>query len=665
VPKVKSLWNDADARAFGGDPLQLRVYTSRLLGRDPSLVLHGGGNTSVKSEVADLFGRREPVLYVKGSGWDLATIEARGFAPVRLPVLQRMAELPLLSDGDMVRAQRAAMTDPNAPTPSVEAILHAIIPFAFVDHTHADAVVTVSNTPGGEAKIRRIYGDRVLVVPYVMPGFILARKVFEMTRDMDWSNLEGIILLNHGVFTYGADARSSYERMIALVNECESYLERETTAERVARKPGRSSPALVPDLDLAIAGIRKQVSLLRGAPMLTRFDIGEESHLFSCLPGIESIASGPLTPDHVIRTKPLPLVLSGDLAESVQRYASDYDAYFRRHAVDGMTRLDPAPRWAVWPSHGIAAFGSNWNDVSIVSDIIQHTRDAILAAESLGGWRPLEEKSLFEVEYWELEQAKLRKTGTRPPLEGKIALVTGAASGIGRACADLLREQGAAVAGLDINPVIEEETRAPEFLGVACDVTDPQALTAAVRRTVRQFGGLDCLITNAGLFTPSMLLDQIDDETWSKSLDLNLSSHMNLLRISIPFLRLGIDPAVVVIGSKNVPAPGPGAAAYSVAKAGLTQLARVAALELARDGIRVNVIHPNAVFDTGVWTPEILEQRARNYRISVEQYVTNNLLGVPVTSKDVAALVLAMLGPAFARTTGAQVPIDGGNERVI
>ena len=662
---MKSLWNDADARAFEGDPLRLRVYTSRLLGLDPSLVLHGGGNTSVKSEVEDLFGRRESVLYVKGSGWDLATIEARGFAPVRLSLLKQMAELSVLSDGDMVRAQRAAMTDPGAPTPSVEAILHAIIPFTFVDHTHADAVVTVSNTPDGEARIRKIYGDRVLVVPYVMPGFVLARKVFEMTAGADWSRLEGIILLNHGVFTYGEDARSSYERMIALVTECESYLDRETTAERVARKPGRRAPTEAADLEMALARIRRSVSRARGAPMLARLDQSEDSNLFSCLPGIEAIARGPLTPDHVIRTKPLPLILVGELDDAVAAYVSEYEAYFRRNAGTGMTRLDPAPRWAIWPSHGLVAFGSSWNEASIVTDIIQHTRDAILAAESLGGWRPLDENQLFEVEYWELEQAKLRKGGARPPLEGKIALVTGAASGIGRASAELLLEQGAAVAGLDINPAIESMASGAGFLGIACDVTDGSALTAAVRRTVHQFGGLDCLVTNAGLFTPSMALDQLDDQTWSKSLDLNLTSHMGLLRASIPFLRLGIDPAVVVIGSKNVPAPGPGAAAYSVAKAGLTQLARVAALELANDGIRVNVIHPHAVFDTAAWSPEVLEQRARSYGVSVEEYKAKNLLGVEISSRDVAALALAMLGPAFARTTGAQVPIDGGNDRVI
>jgi rhamnose utilization protein RhaD (predicted bifunctional aldolase and dehydrogenase)/NAD(P)-dependent dehydrogenase (short-subunit alcohol dehydrogenase family) len=662
---VKSLWNDADARAFEGDPLRLRVYTSRLLGQDPALVLHGGGNTSVKSEVIDLFGRREPVLYVKGSGWDLATIEAPGFAPVRLGVLQQMAELAVLSDSDMVRAQRAAMTDPSAPTPSVEAILHAIIPFTFVDHTHADAVVTVSNTPGGADKIKKIYGNRVLIVPYVMPGFVLARKVFEMTRQADWSKLEGIILLNHGVFTYGHDARSSYERMIALVNESETYLERETTAERVARKPGSRNPTAGADLDLVLARIRQSVSQARGSAMLASLDLGEEAHLFSCLPGIGAIARGPLTPDHVIRTKPLPLILEGDPEQAVQYYAAEYRSYFRRNAEPVVTALDPAPRWAIWPGQGTIAFGSNWTDTSIVADIVQHTRNAILGAESLGGWRPLPEDKLFEVEYWELEQAKLRKAGTRPALEGKMALVTGAASGIGRACAELLLEQGAAVAGLDINPDIATMSARPGFFGIPCDVTDQAALAEVVRQAVRRFGGLDCLVTNAGLFTPSMMLDQLDDDAWKQSLNLNLTSHLTLLRSAIPFLRLGIDPAVVVIASKNVPAPGPGAAAYSVAKAGLTQLARVAALELAGDGIRVNVIHPHAVFDTGAWTPEVLEQRARSYGITVEEYKAKNLLGVEVTSRDVAELALAMLGPAFAKTTGAQVPIDGGNDRVI
>jgi rhamnose utilization protein RhaD (predicted bifunctional aldolase and dehydrogenase)/NAD(P)-dependent dehydrogenase (short-subunit alcohol dehydrogenase family) len=568
----------------------------------------------------------------------------------------------------MVRAQRAAMTDPSAPTPSVEAILHAIIPFAFVDHTHADAVVAVSNTPGGESRIRRIYGDRVgdrvLVVPYVMPGFVLARTVYEMTRRADWSRLAGMILLNHGVFTWADDARASYERMISLVAECEAFLDRETTAERVARKPGRR-PTPAADQDLAVARIRREVSRARGSAMLASLDRGEEAHLFSCVPGIGSIARGPLTPDHVIRTKPVPLVLEGEPSEAVDSYVAEYGNYFARNAGAGMVQLDPAPRWAVWPGQGTLAFGANWTDVSIVADIVRHTRHAILTAESLGGWRPLPEDRLFEVEYWELEQAKLRKSGSPPPLEGRIALVTGAARGIGRACAELLLEQGAAVAGLDISPAVGELSTRGSFLAITCDVTRPESLETAVRQTVQRFGGLDFLVSNAGLFSPGMTLDRMDDAVWQRSLDLNLTSHLSLLRAATPFLRLGVEPAVVVIGSKNVPAPGPGAGAYSVAKAGLTQLARVAALELAADAIRVNVIHPHAVFDTGAWSDATLRQRAASYGVSVEEYKARNLLGAEVTSRDVAALAVAMLGPAFARTTGAQVPIDGGNDRVI
>jgi rhamnose utilization protein RhaD (predicted bifunctional aldolase and dehydrogenase)/NAD(P)-dependent dehydrogenase (short-subunit alcohol dehydrogenase family) len=659
---LKGLWTDADAEACKDDPLLLRVYTSRLLGRDPSLVLHGGGNTSVKTEARDLFGNLEPVIYVKGTGWDLATIEPAGFAPVRQKELERLAELPTLTDGDMVRALRTAMTDPGAPTPSVEAILHAIIPFPFVDHTHADAVVTVSNTADGEARIGRIYGDRVLIVPYVMPGFVLARRVYELTRGRDWSTLDAIILLNHGVFTFGADARSSYEQMISIVSRAEDYLGRETTLERPIR-PRRGGR--LADRDLQLARLRKAVSSARGRAMTARLDGSEEALMFAGVPGISTIARGTLTPDHVIRTKPLPLVVNGAVDRAVESYGSDYRDYFDRHASGTLQPLDPAPRWAIWPELGSIAFGANPAEASIVADIAAHTRAAILAAESLGGWKPLDEASLFEVEYWELEQAKLRKPGRRPAHEGKVAFVTGAASGIGRACAELLLEEGAAVVGLDINPAVCTVLSGPGFTGLACDVTDRMAVESAISQAVQRFGGLDYLVSNAGLFTPSANLDALDEETWQRSLDLNLSSHQQLLRAAIPFLRLGIDPAVVFIASKNVPAPGPGAGAYSVAKAGMTQLARVAALELAPDGIRVNVIHPHAVFDTGAWTPEVLARRSGSYGISVEEYKARNLLGVEVTSKDVAALAVAMLGPIFAKTTGAQVPVDGGNDRVI
>ncbi|HZA14458.1 MAG TPA: bifunctional aldolase/short-chain dehydrogenase, partial [Myxococcaceae bacterium] len=624
---MQSLWRDEEAAACSGDRLALRVYSSRLLGREPSLVLHGGGNTSVKLQQKNLFGKTEDILYVKGSGWDLATIEKQGFAPVRMDVLLEMAKLEQLSDPDMVRAQRAAMTDPGAPTPSIEAILHAIIPFAFVDHTHADVVVTLSNVAGGEARLRDLYGDRVLIVPYVMPGFALARRVFQATRDADWRRLEGVILMQHGVFSFGDDARESYERMIRLVTAGEEHL----------RRHGQWEPPIdrsaVADVDpLSLAALRRKVSAVTGSPVVTRVDVSPEALAFANLPDAASIATrGPLTPDHVIHTKRVPVLVSGDGESDVDRYAREYRAYFERHARPGLTCLDPAPRWAIWPGRGIAAFGASAKRADVVADIARHTARAVRWGESLGGWRALGEQELFDIEYWELEQAKLKKGGPAPPLQGKIALVTGGASGIGRASAEMLSSQGAAVSVVDLNPEVALLFRGPDVLAVVCDLTEPRGIDQAVAATVRRFGGLDILVLNAGSFPPGKPLAELDDQTWSRCVDLNLTSHQQTLRACIPFLSMGIEPAVVVVGSRNVLAPGPGAAAYSAAKAGLTQLARVAALELAPQGIRVNVLHPDAVFDTGIWTAEVLEERARRYGLTVDEYKRRNLLKVEIT----------------------------------
>jgi len=673
---MKSLWNPSDAARCAADPLALRVYSSRLLGQAPSLVLHGGGNTSVKALAHDLFGDAEEVLYVKGSGWDLASIEAAGFAPVRLGVLQRMAGLERLSDAEMVRAQRAAMTDPAAPNPSVEAILHAIIPFKFVDHTHADAVVTVTNTPSGEQRIREIYGDRVLIIPYVMPGFILARKIFELTQGIDWSRFEGMILLNHGLFSFADDPRESYERMIRLVSEAEGYLQRQGVwpASCVKEGPSPSARDAISSRDgisgeepeLHLARIRRAVSQVLGTAVVCQWARDDLSLAFSARPDVAEIAiRGPLTPDHVIRTKPIPVILREDAEASIQGYAAAYRDYFARNDDGRLKCLNPAPCWGVWPGRGVVSFDSSRKGAAIVADIVAHTLPAICAAEGLGGWRALPERDLFEMEYWELEQAKLGKGKAPLPLQGRIALVTGAASGIGKACVEELLAQGAVVTALDLNPAIATLFGKPEVLGLVCDVTDAGQLCQAVAETVRRFGGLDILVSNAGAFFAAETIAEMSHTTWQTSLAVNLTSHQQLLQAAAPYLQLGIQPAVVMIASKNVPAPGPGAAAYSVAKAGQTQLARVAALEMAKYGVRVNVLHPDAVFDTGIWSDEMLATRAAHYGISVEQYKRKNLLRSEIRSKDVAALAAALAGPLFAHTTGAQVPIDGGNERVI
>ncbi|MEK7991358.1 MAG: bifunctional aldolase/short-chain dehydrogenase [Thiotrichaceae bacterium] len=656
---MHSLWVEADAQKFTTD-LDLRVYSSRLLGQNPNLVLHGGGNTSVKSTATNLFGETEQVLYVKGSGWDLATIEAPGFAPVKLDTLKRMAALAELSDTAMVQEQRAAMLNPSAPNPSVEAILHAIIPFKFVDHTHTDAVVTLTNTPNGLEYIKDLYGDKVLVIPYVMPGFILAKKIYELSQGIDWQNLEGMILMNHGVFTFSDDAKVSYENMIRLVADAEVYLKGKQS------KTSLNGSATI-DVDLlALAQIRQQVSKHKTKPVIACLETDAASQQFACLDSVDRMATqGPLTPDHVIRTKRAPLLLDTDIETAVNDYVIEYKAYFERNNDGSLTCLNPAPCWAVWKNRGLISFGGNLKEANIIADIKAHTIEAIQNAEKISKWQALPEKDIFEMEYWELEQAKLKKSSATPEFQGKIALVTGAASGIGKACVESLLAKGAVVAALDINADVVELFDNKSVLGIQCDMSERAQVQQAVEATVRQFGGLDIVVTNAGIFPPSETIEAMNPETWDKSMLINLSSHQALLQICVPYLKLGIDPAVIIMGSKNVPAPGPGVSAYSVAKAGLTQLARVAALELAKDKIRVNVLHPNAVFDTAIWTDEVLEKRAKHYGLSVKEYKTNNLLRVEVTSHDVAELACLMAGALFAKTTGAQLPIDGGNERVI
>ena len=648
---MKNLWNDSEANNYQDD-LALRVYTSRLLGQEPALVLHGGGNTSVKSSAVNLFGESEELLYVKGSGWDLATIEAAGFAPVKMAVLKKLAKLSELSDLDMVQTQRSAMTNPSAPNPSVEAILHAIIPFKYVDHTHADAVVTVTNTANGTDRIQQIYGKRVLIIPYVMPGFVLAKQVYAMTKNINWNQLDGIILMNHGVFTFSNDAKTSYTNMLKIVTEAEDYLQQNSNLI------ANNSVSKIDPLELA--KLRKNVSNIKGCAVITKLNTNAKS--FSQQKNVAEIATrGPLTPDHVIRTKQIPMIVG----ENIANYVEAYNEYFSRNTDGKLTCLNPAPCWAVWPQFGLVNFGRSYKEAGIIADITKHTINAIEIAEELGGWQALPEADIFAVEYWELEQAKLGKQGSVLDLQGKVALVTGAASGIGKACVEELHAQRAAVIAVDINPAITKQFNQPDILGIVCDITVTEDIQNAVETAVKQFGGLDILISNAGTFPSSAKIADMNATAWDASMAINLTSHQRLLTACSPYLAVGIDAAVIMIASKNVPAPGPGASAYSVAKAGQTQLARIAALELGSTGVRVNILHPNAVFDTGIWTEEVLTKRAAHYGVTVEEYKTNNILQTEVTSKDVANLACAMAGPLFAKTTGAQIPIDGGNERVI
>ncbi|MES9850574.1 MAG: bifunctional aldolase/short-chain dehydrogenase [Candidatus Thiodiazotropha sp. L084R] len=655
---MKSLWNQAEAGLCKNE-LALRVYSSRLLGSDPALVLHGGGNTSVKILEQDLFGEEEQILYVKGSGWDLATIEEPGYTPVRMSHLLRLAELDSLGDSEMVNQLKTHQTKANAPTPSVEAILHALLPYKYVDHTHADAIITLTNTPQGEQRIRELYQNRVVVIPYVMPGFDLARTVAQHFPKQVHADTLGMVLMNHGLFTFGDDAQQSYERMIQLVDEAEQYLEQKNAWEITEQSQNRD---VEPE---ALAQLRKEISDVAGCPMVMQSHRSPFELAFCQRPDLEEIAKrGPATPDHVLRTKQKPMI-----GTEVIEYVGEYQRYFEKHALNArnpVEMLDPAPRIILDPHLGMLSLGKSGRQANIVADIYQHTIGIIQRAEMLDQWQALSSQDIFDVEYWELEQAKLRKNGNTPPFQGEVALVTGAASGIGKACVNSMLQRGAAVVGLDRNPEITHLFPNQDFLGIQCDVTDTLALKQALSETCLRFGGLDILVLNAGIFPSGCAVAELDDAVWRQVMQVNLDANLSLLRESHPYLKLAARHGrVVVIGSKNVPAPGQGAAAYSASKAALNQLARIVALEWSNDNILINSLHPDAVFDTGIWTTQVLETRAKHYDLSVDEYKKRNLLGCEITSHDVAELAAELCDKRFSKTTGAQIPIDGGNDRVI
>jgi NAD(P)-dependent dehydrogenase (short-subunit alcohol dehydrogenase family) len=449
--------------------------------------------------------------------------------------------------------------------------------------------------------------------------------------------------------------------MLDLVAHAEAYLARHHARDVV------TAPAAVgPEIGgVELAELRRRISDAAGFPLVMRIRSTGQTLAFARHPEVARISQqGPATPDHVIRTKRVPM-----LGVDVDGFVAAYREYFARHEPKAKERkviLDPAPRMVLDSRFGLASLGRTVKDARIVEELYEHTIDVILRAEALERYEALPAQDIFDVEYWDLEQAKLKKAGQPPQFAGEVAWVTGAASGIGKAAVAALLARGAAVIGLDLNPAVETLHARDDFLGLACDVTEEQAIAAALERTARSFGGLDMLVLNAGIFAATRSIKDLGTDEWRKVMTVNLDANLLLMRACHPYLaRAPKGGRVVVIGSKNVPAPGPGAAAYSASKAGLNQLARIAALEWGADGIRINTLHPNAVFDTGIWTEEVLAERARRYGMTVEQYKTNNVLRTAVTSRDVAELAAEMCGPLFAKTTGAQLPVDGGNERVI
>ena len=677
---MKSAWIDRDADAavarYPDVPrdLALRVYTTRLLGTNPRLVLQGGGNTSLKTRVTDLNGDEVEVLCVKGSGSDMATIEPAGLPAVRLAPLRKLRTRDAMSDADFARVPRANLIDPTAPAPSVELLLHAFMPAKFIDHTHASAVLSLTDQPNGADLCGEVFGARLGIVPYVMPGFGLARKAADVF-DADPS-VEGLILHKHGIFTFGADAREAYERMIEMVTRAE---------ERVARGTRSFVAAALPQ---AIAPLTDVAPIVRGAcsradPLIegawTRFVMafraGEGAMRFVNGAELARYAqAGVVTPDHTIRTKSWPLILpppeSGKLAAfaestkaAVAAFAERYRGYFERNnARHGGrdTSIDPLPRVALVPGLGLFGLGRSARDAGIAADIAEAAIDTITGAEAVGRFESITEADMFDMEYWPPERAKLG-AAREPPLAGQVVAVTGAGGAIGAATARAFAAAGAAVALLDLNlDAATEHARAigNAAIAVRCDVTDPASVCAAFDQVVQAFGGVDIAVSNAGN-APQGKIGEVDEEVLRASFELNFYGHQRVAQAAVKIMLAQRTGGCLLFNvSKQAVNPGANFGPYGLPKAATFLLVRQYALEYGADGIRANAVNADRI-RSGLMTDDFIRQRARARGLSEKDYMSGNLLQREVTANDVAQ---AFLHQALALKTTADVTtVDGGN----
>ena len=681
---MKSLWNADEAaqcvdhyRAKGiGTDLALRTYSARLLGRNPKLVLHGGGNTSVKTTVKDLFGADVAVLCIKGSGRDLAVIEPDGHPAVRMEPLLKLCQLDALSDEDMVNALRLALLDCQAPTPSIETLLHSNLPHKFVDHTHSFASNVIANQANGEALCQQIYGGRLAWVPYVMPGFDLSRLCQKIMAKHP--SCEGMLLQQHGIFSWGETARESYERMIEFVTLAENYVTRHgRLPDTMAPLPPQGAPASKAQIALELRSLFARVSKDHGVAPRWLFNFRSNALCMQVVNGAglaDYARRGVATPEHVIRMKNFPAVLPSaaglDLSSwraeaeaAVRRYVDDYHACFQRNnaRLGGVKReLDPLPRVLLIPHLGIVGVGRSANEASISADVGEAWAEVTTQAESIGRFEPIGEADAFDMEYWSLEQAKLGKGGAKP-LAGQVVLVTGAGSGIGAATARAFASQGAEVALLDRDLAAAEavaKTLGRHALAVGCDVTDQQSVQSAVDQALARFGGLDIVVSNAGMALGGRMAT-IDTEVLERSMAVNFYGHQYVAQAAVRVMRSqGLGGCLLFNVSKQAVNPGPDFGAYGTSKAALLALVRQYALEHGADGIRVNAVNADRI-RSGLLDDKMIATRSKARGVSEAEYMAGNLLHQEVLAEDVAQAFVASAG--LHKTTGNVMTVDGGN----
>ena len=667
-------WSDNEALEFqnsaapdeADQQLAVRVYSSRLLGRDPDLLMHGGGNTSVKVERPDLFGQNREVLHVKGSGWDLDSIEAPGLPGVWLEPLRDLRRLDALSDEDMVNTLRCNLLNSQSPNPSVETLLHAFLPHKFVDHTHATPFLVLANLPEAEKVAKEIFGGRLGIVPYVMPGFKLAKiaaEVYEADPDV-----EGLLLLNHGHFAFGATAQETYDRTVDHANIVADYFGMDKPTALGDRIEG-------PDISMlsVLRGILAEFSGNPDQPMPI-FDLrnGPDVMKFLNRADLKTLSKrGMASPDHVLKTKGWPLVVSqsdleagGDRLRSVVReFEEHYRTYFEKNAKmasEPKTMLPPDPRHAWIEGIGVLGMGPNAREAKIAADLAVQNIRVRAVGEDHGGFFPISEKDMFDCEYWSLEQAKLGK-GTPPSFTGHVVVITGAAGAIGRATAKAFAGRGASCLLVDIDGDRLEAVAAklpPGNRIIACDVTDEKSAEAAMGEAVLHFGGVDILVSNAGAAHGGSMLD-LEQDQLRQAFELNFFAHQRFSKAAARVMRAQNRSGQILFNvSKQAVNPGKNLGAYGLPKATTMFLLRQLALELGEFGIRVNGINADRI-RSGLLTDDFIAERARARGIDEESYMAGNLLKREVEARHVAEAFVSLA--LSERTTGHVLTVDGGN----
>lgn len=673
-------------RAANLSDLDVLVYQSRLVGGDPRLVVWGGGNTSIKTEETDFRGRAVQVLRVKGSGSDLKAVTARDFPGVRMDDILPLLDRDDMSDEEMVAYLGQTMMEPTAPRPSIETLLHAFVPARSVVHSHADAILMLTNNTRADELLQQVFGDELAIVPYRRPGFLLSKWVGQVARSRP--DIKGVILLNHGIITWHDDPREAYNLHIEMVDRAARFVRDQGAGG--GDLDGRSDTGSLSDrLEIAaqIAPMLRGVLSTHGR-VIVHFDSSEEARRFvsgGAIPGDRLptvLAQGAATPDHILNTKRTPLWIpklttdSQSLKSAIQNvydsWLHDYEQYYHTHST-GEPMLPPIPRVALVEGVGLFAVGKDSRAATISNDIYSHTMSIVEAAESVGEYRSLSLKDAFEAEYWPLELYKLTLAPPEKELSRRVALITGAAGAIGSGIARRFAREGAHVvcADLDLDKgqaLAEELTKANpanRAMAVRMDVTDEASVREGFRQAIREYGGVDVLVSNAGV-AKGAPIDALTLEEWERNFAVNARGHFLVTREALKLMKAqGTGGSVVFIVTKNIVAPGKDFAAYSASKAAEAQLARVLALEGAPFGIRSNLINPDAIFEgSGLWSPELKAERAKAQGINPEEleehYRKRNLLQAEVTADDVAQAALYFASERSAKTTGAMLPVDGG-----